>query len=222
MSDIGTEYVDELYHHGILGQKWGHQNGPPYPLAAGDHSQSEKKAGWKKSLSSAKQTVARGKEYISRRKERKAQKKADKIQKKAVGKNYIKQMSDEDLKRATNRMRLEREYLNELSQLQARNKTPKDRAKDMLGKVGTTAVQTLSKSVIDEAQKRVQDKIDPQGAAYRKLKKNYDRIKLQSDYSKTLLNYKKSQYNNSRWDNGSDKYRKSVSGENPRKKQKSK
>lgn len=23
---------EELYHHGILGQKWGVQNGPPYPL----------------------------------------------------------------------------------------------------------------------------------------------------------------------------------------------
>ena len=40
----------ELYHHGILGQKWGHQNGPPYPLDASDHSASEKKAGWRKSL----------------------------------------------------------------------------------------------------------------------------------------------------------------------------
>ena len=41
---------DELYHHGILGQKWGKRNGPPYPLKASDHSTSEKKAGWRKSL----------------------------------------------------------------------------------------------------------------------------------------------------------------------------
>ena len=40
----------ELSHHGILGMRWGERNGPPYPLGAGDHSASEKKAGWRKSL----------------------------------------------------------------------------------------------------------------------------------------------------------------------------
>lgn len=41
---------DYLEHHGILGMKWGVQNGPPYPLDASDHSASEKKAGWRQSL----------------------------------------------------------------------------------------------------------------------------------------------------------------------------
>ena len=39
--DVGMEYLE---HHGILGQRWGKQNGPPYPLDSGDHSASEKSA----------------------------------------------------------------------------------------------------------------------------------------------------------------------------------
>ena len=45
-----ARYENELAHHGILGMRWGRKNGPPYPLGAGDHSASEKKAGWFKSL----------------------------------------------------------------------------------------------------------------------------------------------------------------------------
>ena len=51
--NIYNPYVrEELYlmHHGIAGQRWGKRNGPPYPLGESDHSASEKKAGWKKSL----------------------------------------------------------------------------------------------------------------------------------------------------------------------------
>ena len=45
-------YSTELAHHGILGQRWGKRNGPPYPLDVEDHSASEKKAGWRKSVKS--------------------------------------------------------------------------------------------------------------------------------------------------------------------------
>lgn len=43
-----------LQHHGILGMHWGDRNGPPYPLSPGDHSASEKKAGWRDSLDNMK------------------------------------------------------------------------------------------------------------------------------------------------------------------------
>lgn len=50
MHNDKTLYYNYLEHHGILGQRWGKRNGPPYPLGASDHSAREKKAGWRKSL----------------------------------------------------------------------------------------------------------------------------------------------------------------------------
>lgn len=47
MSNFYIVKNDELYHHGIKGQKWGKKNGPPYPLDASDHSSSERKEGIK-------------------------------------------------------------------------------------------------------------------------------------------------------------------------------
>lgn len=41
---------DELYHHGVRGQQWGVRNGDYYPLLPSQHSASERKAGWRKSL----------------------------------------------------------------------------------------------------------------------------------------------------------------------------
>lgn len=36
-------YSNELYHHGIRGQKWGVRNGPPYPLKGGKYAVTKKK-----------------------------------------------------------------------------------------------------------------------------------------------------------------------------------
>lgn len=60
---------NELYHHGILGQRWGKKNGPPYPLSAKDHSASEKKAGWRKSLDSNGELEEKKKAYKQAKKE---------------------------------------------------------------------------------------------------------------------------------------------------------
>lgn len=51
-NDFYVGYYEDHYfaHHGILGQRHGVRNGPPYPLDPEDHSAREKKAGWIKSL----------------------------------------------------------------------------------------------------------------------------------------------------------------------------
>ena len=76
---------DELYHHGIKGQSWGAQNGPPYPLnAAGKARFRDKLKARTKALKdgaiSAKKKLAN---ISTVRKENKAAKKAAKMDEKA-------------------------------------------------------------------------------------------------------------------------------------------
>ena len=52
METITVESIDVFVkHHGVLGQKHGVKNGPPYPLDEGDHSSSEESAAKKAGIS---------------------------------------------------------------------------------------------------------------------------------------------------------------------------
>lgn len=78
-----------LSHHGILGMKWGNKNGPPYPLGVGDHSASEKKEGWRKSLGGGRNEGLydrKDKKTTSKAQERRAQYASD------VSKSYQKSL----------------------------------------------------------------------------------------------------------------------------------
>lgn len=103
-TSIYNPYVPQevfLAHHGILGQRWGKKNGPPYPLSAGAHSASEKKAGWRKSLAKGASAVGRG-----------TVKTAKFVNKAAVrmGVKPKKLMSDEEIAYSINRLRQEKAY----------------------------------------------------------------------------------------------------------------
>ena len=144
------EYIDSLEHHGILGMKWGHQNGPPYPLDAGDHSASERKAGWRKSLSSAaKKTKAAIQVVKAKHDEKKQIKEEEKAQKKIEDKNeavksgdplkiaeYSSQMSIQEYREAVDRLDLQKRLNNYL---------PPEKAKLTMGEKLDRARQGVDK-----------------------------------------------------------------------------
>lgn len=91
---------DFLAHHGIMGQRWGKRNGPPYPLAPEAHSKSEQDAGWQSSLKNDKRSFGSSFDKKVAKAEEKRQKAREKALKKAR-KVAAKKRSDElkDLKR---------------------------------------------------------------------------------------------------------------------------
>lgn len=135
-----NDWRDYLAHHGILGQKWGTRNGPPYPLDGSDHSASEKKAGWRKSLGDGSDSSIRKKNrYVKKESKRieksykKDIKRADRAERRSA-KKYNKSVekgsrSSERLKEKYNDARIDSEALKRTKSLElerVRNMTLKD------------------------------------------------------------------------------------------------
>lgn len=126
-----------LLHHGIFGQKWGVQNGPPYPL---DSKTSD------------------GKKL---KKEKKALEKQKKKASKKSNWEKASEMSYEDLKQEVEKLNLEKRY----SELKSeKTKAIKSSKENMVTKIIkkelNKSLETIVDKTIESAVKRLTNKID--------------------------------------------------------------
>lgn len=156
MSTGGFNYVlryrenkkkNDLEHHGILGMRWGRKNGPPYPLDGSDHSASEKKAGWKKSLGGGRNESEYGRNE-KKTKDNKINKKRAKSLEKDVQKEYKKAETEEYIKSGSKLDKLTGDdYFNEIDRIQADAfKKTFDNLVKKYGDLSTSDMDFLSKS----------------------------------------------------------------------------
>jgi len=91
--------ANELYHHGIKGQKWGVTNGPPYPLS---------------------DEVSTGKRL---KKEKDQKEPKNRPLKKSEATKKAKELSEEDLKKEIDRLNLEKRYVDLNKDLSRKERT---------------------------------------------------------------------------------------------------
>ena len=131
-NDFRMYQENYLSHHGVLGQRKGVKNGPPYPLKPGDHSATEEKAGWKKSLS-----VKGTRGDIEREPEKKPEEK----------KSLLRRMKEHKVKRE-----LELEEIRRQEQEKIRNQEEENRKQ--LQKEAEEKFEQAKKSAIDKGDKK--------------------------------------------------------------------
>ena len=118
--------MDDLYlqHSGILNQRWGVRNGPPYPLKPSQYSAAEKRAMKKEQKASVKAAKKERKDSLN--KSLKTYEKDSKKKGKTVKIRYknTREMTDEELDAANKRLRAENEYNRYISDRQKAAKKP--------------------------------------------------------------------------------------------------
>lgn len=111
--DLRNSSNNILVHHGVEGQKWGQQNGPPYPLDPNkDYSKRELKAYKRQLRKEYRKEVKRRKKYIKKyKKEEEERLKFEEAKKKAIQsgspsevEKYKDKMTNEELKEAMDRI----------------------------------------------------------------------------------------------------------------------
>ena len=129
--------VDELYHHGIKGQEHGVRNGPPYPL-------SRKVSTGKRLIKKISNTTADIKknhaEHLEEKKKRKALKRSNESERKQDPKT----MTDDELRKAIDRMDLEIRFKQKYDTL---NPQKVSRGKKMMDDLAEDALSIFHKSL---------------------------------------------------------------------------
>ena len=167
----------ELYHHGIQGQKWGVQNGPPYPLGS-DVSTGKrlKNLFSKKELTEEeikkkqeeKDRIANAKSAKKIKKDVLKESKRDTVTSKAVKK--AKGMSDEELRSIINRLNMEKQYANlekDLAELSKKKPSMAQKikagiskeVKKQLGRTKDTVVNSITQEINKEISKKIKENV---------------------------------------------------------------
>lgn len=149
---------DELYHHGVDGQKWGVQHGPPYPL---DRSAARQEA---------KKRKARRKNMIKinkkRKKSKQAAEKRDLTYKKS--KKPAKQMTNKELNDTIDRLQREETY----RQLVSKTKTEKKIAKELKKRNKIAEKQQKNQNEAQQEQRKLQqEQLDLQKKQFKQNKR---------------------------------------------------
>lgn len=143
---LSVDRSSALYHHGIDGQKWGHKNGPPYPLSrSGKWSAAERREN--------KRLAKEAKKIKAEEKQEKKDAKRATVSSKAY--KSAKNMTDNELKDSINRLQNEKKYIeltkeiNDMTKLQP---TKWQKVKSYVKKEATTAAKlaitkTITKGV---------------------------------------------------------------------------